>query len=155
MLAKKDSFTSTKTNDYKLQKAAAYLPLISEKNPFKNSKNTTTTTTKTTVTTTTPNVFVNNLTMATKAVVSTANISTARLLTGETSLERKSVGINFSPLDELLIEKISYIKANRLNKTQMSNHLNLIKHIFEFKNNAKAEVSNLEPNNTQLQMYIK
>lgn len=48
--------------------------------------------------------------------------------------------ISFSPLDRLLIEKIEFLKSNKLNKTQMDKHLNLIKHIFEFKNNSMNEI---------------
>ena len=62
----------------------------------------------------------------------------------------KSLEINFSPLDKLLIEKIGFLKSNKLNKTQMDKHLSLIKHIFEFKNNSINEIEEFISENSNI-----
>lgn len=155
MLAKKGFYTSTKSNGYKPEDQASYLPLLTQE----------TTEAKADPTTTTKTPLVEKL-LATISTVgikhTTEEMSTRReadnsLTTMASDSTADSLGINFSPLDELLIEKISYLKANKLNKTQMANHLNLIKHIFEFKNKAHIEMpKDLEPNKTTLlQMYIE
>lgn len=156
MLAKKDFYTSTKSNGYKPEDQASYLPLLTQE----------TTKTKTDRTTTTKTALIVEKLLTTMSTVGVKNtteeMSTRReadnsFNTMNSDSTADSLGINFSPLDELLIEKISYLKANKLNKTQMANHLNLIKHIFEFKNKAHIEVpKDLEPNQTTLlQMYIE
>lgn len=78
--------------------------------------------------------------------VSSKTFDESELTTISFTTTRSRSNLNFSPLDELLIEKIGFLKKNKLNKTQMSTHLNLIKHIFEFKNRTKIlDVPKEEP----------
>ncbi len=55
-----------------------------------------------------------------------------------------------SALDELLVQKIGHLKSNQLNKTQISDNLNVIKFIFELKNRSMIEytTTNTTPNTT-------
>jgi len=106
---------------------------------------TTATTTTTTVTTTATTTV--SITTIPEIVVSTTRDALFEPIFVKSIIETKAASETireanaFSPLDELLIEKIDYLKSNKLNKTQMSNHLNVIKHIFEFKNRSKTETT--------------
>jgi len=117
---------------------------------------TTTTTTSTTVTTTATTTV--GITTIPEMVVSTTRDALFEPVFVKSIIETKAAQETareanaFSPLDELLIEKIDYLKSNKLNKTQMSNHLNVIKYIFEFKNRSKTETT--EPAITEAESFL-
>ena len=106
---------------------------FTSKNVFSTTKSTTTTTTEATTIQTTVTSVTSTTTLET--TTTTLTTTTTNILTSTLP----STYASYSPIDELLIEKISFIKTNKLNKTQMSNHLDLIKNIFVFKNRTKME----------------
>ena len=106
----------------------------------KNTKSTTTTTTEaSTIQTTFTSSSTTTTTTTMETTTTTSTTTTTDLPTSSSTSSLSSIYVSYSPIDELLIEKISFIKTNKLNKTQMSNHLDLIKNIFVFKNRTKME----------------